>query len=72
MARPEEEFFIAQDHLEPEERDIEVPAADAVEQATPANPAEDLVQEVHRDLEVDEWDAVEQSRVVELDDDDYR
>lgn len=72
MARPEEEFFVERDHLEPEERDIEAPAPDVVEQATPADPSDDLTQEVHRGLEVNEWDAVEQARVVEFDDDDYR
>jgi hypothetical protein len=57
-------------HLSPEERDLEAPAADAVEQATPANPAEEPVP-VHRGFEVNEYDAVEQARVVDLDDD-YR
>jgi hypothetical protein len=70
MAQPEEEFQAPDGHLDPEERDIEAPAADAAEQATPANPADAPV-EVHRGLEVGEWDAVEQARVVELDDD-YR
>jgi hypothetical protein len=71
MARPEEEFTVSEDALQPEERDIETPASDAVEQATLANPAENEVEEVHRGLEVNEWDAVEQARVVDLDDD-YR
>lgn len=71
MARPEEEFVISDDAIEPEDRDIETPAADAVEQATLANPAENEVEEVHRGMEVNEWDAVEQARVVDLDDD-YR
>lgn len=71
MARPEEEFTVSEDPLEPEERDMETPASDAVEQATLANPAENEVEEVHRGLEVNEWDAVEQARVVDLDDD-YR
>jgi hypothetical protein len=66
MAEPDEEF-VAQD---PDERDIEAPDEDAVEQATPANPADAPV-EIHRGLEVGEWDAVEQARVVDLDDD-YR
>lgn len=71
MARPEEEFVGSEAGLQPEVRDIETPATDAVEQATPANPAENQVEEVHRGLEVDEWDAVEQARVVDLDED-YR
>jgi hypothetical protein len=56
------------DHLIPEERDPEAPAHDAVEQATPANPAE-AADDVHRGLEVGEYDAVEQAHVVDLDDD---
>ncbi len=67
---PDEQFIEPDAHLTPDERDLEAPAADAVEQATPANPAEQTV-EMRRGLEVDEWDAVEQARVVELDDD-YR
>ena len=56
---------------EEEAMDIEAPEADIVEQQTP----------LHLDLEepltpmpfdVDEADAAEQSRVVELDEDDYR
>jgi hypothetical protein len=69
MTEPDEDFALG-DHLAPEERDIEAPAADAVEQAAVANPA-DGESEVHRGLEVDEWDALEQARVVDLDDD-YR
>jgi hypothetical protein len=56
--------------IDPAERDPEAPDADAVEQATPANPA-DEPEEVRRGLEVDEWDALEQARVVDLDED-YR
>ena len=69
MTMPDEESPLGP-HLDPEERDLEAPDADAVEQATPANPADDPA-EVHRGLEVNEYDAVEQARVVELDDD-YR
>lgn len=69
MAEPDEDLAL-NDHLDPDERDLEAPAADAVEQATPANPV-DAETEVHRGLEVGEWDAVEQARVVDLDDD-YR
>jgi hypothetical protein len=69
MTMPDEDIAPG-DHLDPEERDLEAPDADAVEQATPANPA-DAPTEVHRGLEVDEYDALEQARVVDLDDD-YR
>jgi hypothetical protein len=56
--------------LEPDERDIEAPDADAVEQATLADPALEEPEPTQR-LEVSDWDAVEQARVVDLDDD-YR
>jgi hypothetical protein len=75
MTTPEEDRGIEeiepQPHLVPEERDPEAPDEDLVEQATPANPAEQPVT-VHRGLEVSEYDAVEQARVVDLDGDDYR
>ncbi|HKS98792.1 MAG TPA: hypothetical protein VJT31_04605 [Rugosimonospora sp.] len=70
MAEPQERFIDPGAHLTPDERDPEAPTADAVEQAIPADPAEQPA-EFSRGLEVGEWDAVEQSRVVELDDD-YR
>ena len=54
-------------HLSPEERDREAPDSDVVEQARPANPA-DEPDEVHRGFEVNEWDAVEQSATVDLTD----
>ncbi|MEJ3743393.1 hypothetical protein WEI85_08910 [Actinomycetes bacterium KLBMP 9797] len=69
MTEPDEEFAPG-DHLTPEERDLEAPAADAVEQATTARPA-DEEPEAHRGFEVNDWDALEQARVVDLDDD-YR
>jgi hypothetical protein len=69
MTAPEEDFAPG-DHLGPEERDLEAPPDDALEQATVADPREDEP-EVHRGLEVAEWDAMEQARVVDLDDD-YR
>ncbi|MEV0732816.1 MULTISPECIES: hypothetical protein [Polymorphospora] len=69
MTRPDEDFAPG-DHLAPDERDPETPQADAVEQATVADPAEDEP-EMHRGLEVTEWDAAEQSRIVNLDED-YR
>jgi hypothetical protein len=70
MGQPDEEFAPG-DHLTPDERDPEAPPADAVEQATVAGPV-DGDTEPHRGLEVADWDAVEQSRVVAVDEDDYR
>jgi hypothetical protein len=70
MTDPGEEFQDFEDHLGPEERDPEAPPEDAIEQATPANPA-DRPPSVHRGMEVGEWDALEQAHVVDLDDD-YR
>jgi hypothetical protein len=70
MTEPEEDLRTLEDHLDPEVRDIEAPAADAVEQATPANPAETDV-EPRLPFEASEYDALEQARVVDLDDD-YR
>jgi hypothetical protein len=69
MTRPDEDLALGA-HLDPAERDPEAPDADALEQATIADPAEEP-EEVHRGLEVGEWDAVEQAKVVKLDDD-YR
>ena len=60
-----------EDHLNAADRDIEAPEADAVEQATPADPSGAPRTEVQRGLEVGEYDAWEQAQVVELDDD-YR
>ena len=65
-----DEDLAPEDHLHADERDIEAPEADAVEQATPLDPS--LVPaEPSRSIEVNEYDAVEQARLVELDDD-YR
>ena len=69
-ARSDEDFVDTSDHLDPDERDIEAPEADAAEQALTADPAEQPV-EIHHGLEVGEYDAVEQARVVNLDED-YR
>lgn len=69
MTEPEEEL-VPEEHLDPDERDIEAPDADTIEQAVPANPAADA-EPVHRGLEVGEWDAIEQAHVVDLDED-YR
>ena len=51
--------------------DEETPEADAVEQHTEVRPSEDeLPRQIPHDA--NDADAVEQSRVVELDEDDYR
>lgn len=65
------EDFAPEAHLGPDERDPEASPEDAVEQATPVDPAEEQPG-VHRGLEVDEWDAMEQARVIGTGDDDYR
>jgi hypothetical protein len=71
MTRPDEDLAPG-NHLEPDERDIEAPTADAAEQALAAKPADNPT-EVRRGFEVGEWDAAEQAIVVDLDDeDDYR
>jgi hypothetical protein len=58
---------------QPDDLDIEAPEADAAEQATYADPADDdeAQDTVPDDIEVPEWDAVEQSRPVPAEDD-YR
>lgn len=66
-----DEDFAPEAHLDPDERDLEAPPEDAVEQATLVDPAQERIG-VHRGFEVDEWDAMEQARVVAIDDDDYR
>jgi len=67
MANPDEDFAM-ENHLAPDERALEAPQEDVVEQAMVVDPA-DHEPEVRRGLEVDEWDALEQARVVDLDDD---
>jgi hypothetical protein len=62
--QPDPEEFEPEDSLEIDERDPEASSEDAVEQATPADPAKEPV-EVHRGLEVDEFDAIEQAQTVE-------
>ena len=60
--------------LNPDERDVEAPDADALEQAEPADPLDAARQsppEVSRDPEVSDWDALEQAQVVDLDDEEY-
>jgi hypothetical protein len=68
------EFIDRSPSLGLDERDIEAPDADAIEQATPADPVDAALAtppEISRDPEVSDWDALEQARVVELDDEDY-
>jgi hypothetical protein len=67
MAGTDEEFPAARGA----DRSVETPDADAAEQATPVDPAEQP-DEVHRGIEADEYDAVEQSQVVVDLDEDYR
>ncbi|MEO3927283.1 hypothetical protein ACQEVC_09890 [Plantactinospora sp. CA-294935] len=71
MGQPDEDFAPG-DHLTPDERDPEAPAADAVEQATVANPNNEEQPAVRTGLEVNDWDALEQAQVVGTEDDDYR
>lgn len=74
MARPDDDLVLGE-YLDPDERDIEAPTADAAEQAASVEP--DRVDsdvpawhdEPSRSLEVGEWDAFEQSLVVDFDDD---
>jgi hypothetical protein len=70
MTRPDDDPAPG-DHLDPDERDIEAPTADAAEQAAPAKPDE-ARPEIRLGWEVGEWDAAEQAVVVDLDEDDYR
>lgn len=69
MTRPEDELVVG-DHLDPDERDIEAPPADAAEQAAPVEPEDhnEPAAPPQRGLEVGEWDAFEQSIVVDLED----
>jgi hypothetical protein len=68
MIQPEDLALGA--HLDPDERDIEAPTADAAEQAMDVEPTH---QEPSgwRSVEAPEWDAQEQAMVVPYDDD-YR
>ena len=58
-------------NLDPAERDIEAPDADALEQTIPTDPHELAQQPPQRSssLEVNDWDALEQAQVVDLDED---
>jgi hypothetical protein len=71
MTRPDDEP-VAREHLEPEERDPEATTEDVAEQSRAANPSENGDVPVHLGDDASEWDAVEQSRLVELEDEDYR
>ncbi|MBE1485935.1 hypothetical protein [Plantactinospora soyae] len=70
MGQPDEDFAPG-DHLTPDERDPEAPPADAVEQATVADPTTEEQSDVQRGPEVNEADAIEQAQVVGPEDD-YR
>jgi hypothetical protein len=70
MTQPDEDLDPG-NHLDPDERDLEAPTADAAEQAASAKPGE-APTEVRLGWEVGEWDAAEQAVVVDLDDEDYR
>ena len=72
MTEPDDELLMLDDQqLDPNSRDIEAPAADAAEQAMPANPADEPPHAHSAAFEVNEYDALEQERVVDLDED-YR
>ncbi len=75
MTEPDDELLTLDEsldrQLDPDTRDIEASAADAAEQAMPANPVDEPPPTHGRAFEVNEYDALEQERVVELDDD-YR
>lgn len=74
MTSPDDEFALLDDrldldadNLDPDHRDLEAPAEDVAEQATPVNPASARYAPTTT-FEVGEYDAMEQSRVVDLDD----
>jgi hypothetical protein len=67
MTQPDDDLLIIEDHLAPEERDIEASPEDVVEQATPANPADTPI-EPQVPFEANEADVLDQSRIVDLED----
>jgi hypothetical protein len=72
MTDPDPELADGGVGLDPDDRDIEAPDADALDQRIPADPAlaaRQLPPEPSRSLEVNDWDAIEQAHVVDLDDD---
>jgi hypothetical protein len=71
MTRPDEELAPGDraGRLDPTERDLEAPTADAAEQAMSVKPVEEPESTaVRRSFEVGEWDAMEQSIVIDLED----
>ena len=70
MTQPGEDLHELDSHELADGRNVEVPEADAYEQALPAIPAR-LPADLRLTSEVNEADAYEQSQVVDLDDD-YR
>jgi hypothetical protein len=72
MTQPDEDLLTFDDRLDPDVRDPEASAADAAEQALPANPMDrgPVINRAHP-WDANEYDAVEQDREVALDDE-YR
>lgn len=72
MTQPDEDLLTFDDRLDPDVRDPEASAADAVEQALPANPLDrgPVINRTHP-WDANEYDAVEQDREVAMDDE-YR
>ena len=75
MTQPDDELLTLEERLEDrlaaDSLDVEAPAADAAEQAMPANPLDGPSVGRTTSFEASEYDALEQERVVDLDDD-YR
>jgi hypothetical protein len=67
MTRPDEDYLVRDDDLEPETTDFEAPPEDAYEQSVPAVPGE-RPERPRVPFEADEADAVEQAQTVDLDD----
>jgi hypothetical protein len=70
MSTPDDD--VAEDHLEPEERDPEASPEDVAEQVTLADPDEEEDEPVHIELEASEWDSIEQARIVPVEEDHER
>lgn len=71
MTEPEEDLLTVDDRLDPAVRDLEAPTADAVEQATPADPAQ-APEQPRVPFDADEADALDQAAIVAHEEDDYR